>query len=72
MNTLKLSEHKGCSICGGSYTQFGHNPQPVREDVNDRCCDDCNANIVMPVRMGRPVRVVMYDGTIFESKGRNL
>ena len=35
----------------GSFEGFGNNPQPVLEDMNDRVCDDCNWNIVIPARI---------------------
>ena len=47
-----------CSICkeeiekkyhnGEVYWDSGHNAQPV---TNGRCCDKCNSNIVIPVRI---------------------
>jgi len=49
-----------CSICGGLVEPwpgghgFGNNPQPVRPDINDRCCNRCNAEIVIPARLGLP------------------
>lgn len=36
-----------CSICWGPYSDYGHNAQPLP----GRCCDACNAEIVMPLRM---------------------
>tara|TARA_Y100000310_G_scaffold336739_1_gene422095 strand:+ start:7366 stop:7602 length:237 start_codon:yes stop_codon:yes gene_type:complete len=29
----------------------GHNPSPVVTDQTARCCEECNATIVIPVRM---------------------
>jgi hypothetical protein len=40
-----------CSICGKSALGWGNNPQPVRENFDDRCCDDCDATIVIPTRI---------------------
>ena len=31
-----------CSICKVKFTGYGHNPQPLIEDINQRCCDRCN------------------------------
>lgn len=50
---------KKCSICsekiqlhktpeGKVYWSDGHNAQPVN---NGRCCDDCNEQVVIPVRL---------------------
>jgi len=41
-----------CSICGDLYEHFGNNPEPVKK-VDERCCDACNWEIVVPIRMGR-------------------
>lgn len=40
-----------CSICGEPSRGFGHNPQPVRPDYEDRCCETCNATVVIPARI---------------------
>lgn len=40
-----------CCICGKKFTGWGNNPWPVIEDDSARCCDDCNAEIVVPARM---------------------
>lgn len=39
-----------CSICKGPYTHYGHNPEPVLP-YEQRCCDGCNASIVVPIRV---------------------
>ena len=36
---------KICSICGGAIVGFGNDAWPVN---NDRCCDRCNAERVIP------------------------
>ncbi len=41
-----------CCICGKEYTHWGNNPWPVSENVNDRCCDDCNFSVVLAARLG--------------------
>jgi len=46
-----------CCVCGNTYTHWGNNPWPLKnkkgEDFgeNDRCCNECNANIVIPARI---------------------
>lgn len=57
-----INETGVCSICGAPYEHFGNNPYPVR-DVDERCCDKCNWEVVVPIRMNRPVR---YLGTYAE------
>lgn len=47
---------KKCSICESEINGFGNNPEPVTKNnipltVEDRCCDDCNLSVVMPVRL---------------------
>jgi len=44
-----------CSICDSEINGFGNNPQPVSKnnkplEISERCCDDCNLAVVMPVR----------------------
>ena len=36
---------KVCSICGGAIVGFGNDAWPFN---NDRCCDQCNAERVIP------------------------
>lgn len=40
-----------CCICGKSYTHWGNNPYPVKED--GRCCDICNSTVVIPARINK-------------------
>ena len=39
-----------CSLCDGNYIFGGNNPQPILDDYDARCCDDCNHAVVAPVR----------------------
>lgn len=39
---------KKCSICGKEFDGFGNNPSPLNRDL---CCDECNQNLVIPLRM---------------------
>lgn len=41
-----------CALCGMLYENWGHNPQPVLADANYRVCEECNATVVIPVRLG--------------------
>jgi len=38
-----------CCICGRKFTGYGNNPAPVKN--NGRCCDACNAEVVIPMRL---------------------
>jgi hypothetical protein len=47
-----------CSVCGNKFlpnawdlpSRPGHNAQPVNDG---RCCNDCNAIVVVPLRISR-------------------
>lgn len=41
---------KTCSICKNEFDGFGHNPEPILT-YEQRCCDECNAQVVVPVRI---------------------
>lgn len=36
-----------CCLCGGTYTHWGNNPWPLSNNPNDRCCDECNMDVVI-------------------------
>ena len=38
-----------CSFCKKEIDGYGNNPEPLKKFAQ-RCCDKCNANIVIPVR----------------------
>jgi hypothetical protein len=40
-----------CCLCGGGYTFTGNNPYPVSKNPNDKCCDTCNSDKVIPARL---------------------
>lgn len=42
-----------CCICGKICTDWGNDPWPVNMSEDARCCDDCNAQIVVPARLKR-------------------
>ncbi len=47
------SENGTCCICGGEYTNYGCNPDPVVIDSSGalRCCLKCNWEEVIPARI---------------------
>ena len=53
----KEQEYHNCSICGAGFYGWGHNPQPVKKDVDARCCGFCNSMVVIPSRLD-----MMLDG----------
>lgn len=44
-------EQGHCVICDSTIgsMSYGHNPEPVRSE--GRCCDLCNAMVVIPARL---------------------
>lgn len=40
-----------CCICGKTFKGFGNNPYPVKTNPEDRCCDTCNWDFVIPARL---------------------
>lgn len=38
-----------CCICGQQFNGYANNPAPVTN--SGRCCDECNRNVVIPVRL---------------------
>ncbi len=45
-------EEKPCIICGGEIAdEWGHNPEPIKDYNEGRCCDTCNFTIVIPERI---------------------
>lgn len=45
-----------CCICGKEFEGFGHNAEPIK---NGRCCDYCNFNAVLPVRITKLGMVIV-------------
>lgn len=40
-----------CCLCGKSIESWGSkNPEPMRSDQGQRCCDECFTKIVIPAR----------------------
>jgi len=40
-----------CSLCDGNYIFGGNNPQPIIDDYDARCCDNCEETFVLKARM---------------------
>ena len=38
-----------CVLCGSTVAEFGNNPDPLAS-VDERCCNRCNAEKVVPAR----------------------
>jgi len=41
-----------CILCGATYEGMGHNPEPLANYDDGRCCDVCNDTRVIPARIG--------------------
>ena len=52
LNAETMMPENQCIICGGPYIGYGHNPEPIFPMSRGRCCDTCNATVVIPYRMG--------------------
>lgn len=54
---ISLPKNWTCCLCGleqpGSPDLSGHNPAPVDEDPDARCCTRCNHSLVIPARLAR-------------------
>lgn len=48
MKDIAMEKHM-CCICGKEFTGYGNNPEPVKE--SGVCCDECNADKVIPARI---------------------
>lgn len=40
-----------CSLCGATFRGLGNNPEPLKP-FEERCCDTCNYDKVIPARLG--------------------
>lgn len=46
-----MNEKYVCCFCGKTFFDYGNNPQPVNMEDGARCCDTCNASVVIPARI---------------------
>ena len=59
MNTLEKEETLKCCFCKQEIKEdengwkYGHNPSPLMDGDNDRCCDSCNENKVLSYRLSK-------------------
>ena len=44
----KIPETGICAICGGTYDNYGNNPDPIVS--GGQCCNSCNEKFVIPSR----------------------
>jgi len=69
-----MNNAKTCSICKKSFDEYGNNPSPFHGEV---CCDACNKNIVLPIRIYQIAHDPTYalcfkeDGTLETLKPAN-
>ncbi len=69
MDAETMMPEKQCVICGEPYTGYGHNPEPIFPMSRGRCCDVCNATVVIPYRLGG---MNFRFGEDFEAQGRDV
>ena len=48
MKGLEKGDKHECCLCGESYGEFGNSASPLSDG---RCCDNCNAGLVIPARI---------------------
>lgn len=46
-----MNKQHVCCLCGITFNGYGNNPWPLSHDIEDRCCDMCNDNKVIPTRL---------------------
>ena len=51
IRTLDEEETFKCCICLNECRGLGNNPDPISENEDDRCCDNCNMTKVIPARL---------------------
>jgi hypothetical protein len=51
-SSREIPKEGTCSLCGGQYDHYGNNPAPLGA-FYARCCDWCNAAVVIPLRLRR-------------------
>jgi hypothetical protein len=54
LQTEELNEYLECCLCGNTimYVHDSHNPYPLSDNPDDRCCKPCNDGRVMASRIG--------------------
>lgn len=50
-----MKDKKICCICKKPFEGYGNNPAPVMD--GGECCDKCNADVVLPIRLAQAVKV---------------
>ncbi len=58
-----MPQPPACCLCGEPCrpwhdppTGYGHNPWPLSDNDEDRCCSDCNATTVLTARINNLIR----------------
>lgn len=54
-----MKDKKICCICKKPFEGYGNNPAPVMD--GGECCDKCNADVVLPIRLAQAVKVRAAD-----------
>lgn len=52
-DSKELEPVNTCCLCGRIFRGYGNNPWPLSHDIDDRCCDGCNDNKVIPSRLAQ-------------------
>jgi len=54
MRLRDLQQEKGnikCCFCKQDAGEFGNNPEPIFDQGEGRCCNECNWKLVLPTRL---------------------
>jgi len=44
-------KNQTCVICQKEFTEWGNNPEPIKNFNEGKCCNSCNNDIVIPYRI---------------------
>ena len=51
-SVVNKKNKENCSLCGNKLeNEYGNNPYPLLKKEEDRCCNLCNHNYVIPSRL---------------------
>ncbi len=64
---MALNWSDRCCICGRIKPSY-HNPEPLRDGVQD-CCDDCNRLVIRARMKGHPMTKDEYEAYVLRLRG---
>ena len=61
-------KNQKCVICEQEFTEWGNNPEPIKQMEEGNCCNDWNNLVVIPFRL----YLIQLDKSIQDNKERKL